>query len=100
MKRLIISVSWLANARAKFSLLLKHIHTVHTNTLENSKLSYKYVGIDCSSKYSKYVERLLINMSHFILTVVCSIKLLVQGYRNPVCIKFSQLISQRSISHS
>jgi hypothetical protein len=62
-KRLSISVSRQVSARAKFSLLLKHVQSA--NALENSKLGYEYVRIDYSPKYLKYADGLLIDMSRF-----------------------------------
>jgi hypothetical protein len=38
---------------------------VHAIVWENCKLGYEYVRIGYLSKYSKYVEGLLINMSCF-----------------------------------
>jgi hypothetical protein len=45
--------------------LIVKIYAVHGNPLENFKLGYEYVRIDYLPKYSKYVDRLLIDMSHF-----------------------------------
>jgi hypothetical protein len=40
-------------------------YKIFADTLENSKLGCECVRIYYLSKYSKYVEGLLINMSHF-----------------------------------
>jgi hypothetical protein len=38
------------------------MYAVHANALKISKLDYKYVRINYLSKYSKYADRLLINI--------------------------------------
>jgi hypothetical protein len=44
---------------------------IFANVLQNSKLGYEYAKIYYLSKDSRYTRGLLINMPHFIFTMVC-----------------------------